>query len=154
MGKSIKFKDKSGYVYPYPYWPVGSIYLSVNSTNPTNYFGGTWVQIAQGRTLIGQGSNAANTTNYWGTYNAGANAFPNGEMGGEPCHTLTTSEMPKHSHNMYPIGSGSGGTLFPPLGAWNGSVGSLNAFTNEVGGGAAHNNMPPYLVVYIWKRTA
>lgn len=122
-------------------FPVNSIYLSVSSTNPTNYFGGTWVQIAQGRTLVGVD-----------TSDSDFNAVK--KTGGEKAHTLTVAEMPKHKHNMLPIASGSGGALFPPLGAWNGSMGSLNAYTTEVGGGGAHNNMPPYFTCYIWLRTA
>ena len=61
-------------------YPVGSIYMSVNSTNPGELFGGTWKQI-QGRFLLGQGSG----------YSAGA-------MGGEASHTLTVAEMPSHYH--------------------------------------------------------
>lgn len=59
-------------------YPVGSIYMSVNSTNPGELFGGTWEQI-QGRFLLGQGSG----------YSVGA-------MGGEANHALSVSELPKN----------------------------------------------------------
>lgn len=54
MSKSIQFKDSENEkIYPHPYYPIGSIFLSVNDTNPSTWFGGTWEQIAQGRTLVG-----------------------------------------------------------------------------------------------------
>ena len=63
-------------------YPVGSIYMSVNSTNPSQLFGGTWEAIAGGRVLIGQNT-----------------SYPAGSTGGEATHTLTTNEMPSHSHS-------------------------------------------------------
>lgn len=135
-------------------YPVGSIYMSVNSTNPGELFGGTWEQI-QGRFLLGQGSG----------YSAGA-------TGGEASHTLSTSEIPAHSHyeNIMVQGYSCWGSYTTSsysvaidytTGDYHGPNKSLhaatvgqNASTNNTGGGSAHNNMPPYLVVYIWKRTA
>ena len=142
-------------------YPVGSIYMSVNSTSPATLFGGTWERIKD-TFLLAAGD----------TYSAGA-------TGGEAEHTLTTSEIPAHTH-----GSKSLTGWFNPL-VWetlksggivkkrsegtalaNKKAGSGSNFgrfdttidaTHEhssVGGGAAHNNMPPYLAVYVWKRTA
>lgn len=123
-------------------YPVGSIYMSVNSTNPTNLFGGTWEQI-QGKFLFGMNSN-----------------YPAGSTGGEITHKLTTDEMPTHAHYMAAGNSGAPDTWTPDAGSylvdsvtddkhtWWAQIGM-----NEAGGGAAHNNMPPYLSVYIWKRT-
>lgn len=79
-------------------YPVGAIYLSVTDANPAALFGGTWERISQGRFLIGAGANAANTTDYWGSYAAGAENFPAGEMGGEVTHTLTVNEMPSNTN--------------------------------------------------------
>lgn len=113
-------------------YPVGSIYMSVNSTSPATLFGGTWQRI-QDRFLIAAGS----------TYKAGG-------TGGEATHKLTVEEMPSHTHAVLADnvpGSSTGvQTLF------SGASGSFG--TSWTGGGSAHNNMPPYLAVYIWKRTA
>ena len=133
-------------------YPVGSIYMNVNSTNPGTLFGGTWEQI-QGRFLLGMSS-----------------SYPAGSQGGEAEHTLSTNEMPSHSHNLSyhetdnnKSWSGNSvtktGTAYPEdlgvnmaLGANWGSLGYL--ILDNTGGNQAHNNMPPYLSVYIWKRTA
>lgn len=124
-------------------YPVGSIYMSVNSTNPQNLFGGTWEQI-QGKFLFGMNS-----------------SYPAGSTGGEITHKLTNAEMPAHAHYMASGNSGAPDTWTPDSGSylvdsvtndkhtWWAQIGM-----NEAGGGAAHNNMPPYLSVYIWKRTA
>lgn len=123
-------------------YPVGSIYMSVNSANPQTLFGGTWVQIKD-RFLLASGT----------TYKAGT-------TGGEATHTLTNSEMPAHAHEMYSANGGGDGTWNPNAGTylvdsvtsdkttWYAQLGMNNA-----GGSGAHNNMPPYLVVYVWKRT-
>lgn len=66
-------------------FPIGAIYLTANNTNPGTFLGGTWAQIAQGRTLIGVGTLGSDT------YTAGAE-------GGEARVTLTTTEMPSHNH--------------------------------------------------------
>ena len=122
-------------------YPVGSIYMNVNSTNPGTLFGGTWEQI-QGRFLLGMSS-----------------SYPAGSQGGEATHTLTVDEMPAHSHAIY---SGYGDVVSNVNDAYRyhtwanndrgWKTGSLG--TNSIGGGKSHNNMPPYLSVYIWKRTA
>lgn len=58
MSKSIQFKDSENEkIYPHPYYPIGSIFLSVNDTNPSTWFGGSWEQIAKGRTLVGVNKN-------------------------------------------------------------------------------------------------
>lgn len=115
-------------------YPVGSIYMSANATNPGNLFGGTWEQI-QGRFLLAAG----------GGYSAG-------ETGGEATHKLMVSEMPAHTH-----GIDYQGIYGATSGVWNGGVaatGSGTVQTKSTGGGGSHNNMPPYIVVYVWKRTA
>lgn len=118
-------------------YPVGSIYMSVSSTSPATLFGGTWAQI-EDTFLLAAGS----------TYSAGTS-------GGEATHTLTVQEMPAHNHSfssnsgkaMGYVGSGSGN-----LGGSGSNCASVDIY--NTGGGEAHNNMPPYLAVYVWKRTA
>ena len=125
-------------------YPVGSIYMNVNSTNPGTLFGGTWEQI-QGKFLLGMSS-----------------SYPAGSQGGEESHTLTEAEIAPHKHAMaYGPDSSAGGTGFPygiAAGSATNSAGGRgygsNLGTFSAGGGQPHNNMPPYLSVYIWKRTA
>lgn len=115
-------------------YPIGSIYMSTNNTSPATLFGGTWEQI-QDRFLLAAGS-----------------SYAAGTTGGEVNHTLTISEMPNHSHYYTHrlVGSGVGER------GWDNEYGGqmYTGTTSAVGGGAAHNNMPPYLAVYMWKRTA
>lgn len=140
-------------------YPVGSIYMSTSNTSPASFLGGTWESI-QGRFLFGAGANSANTTDHYGSMSASAINRSAGELGGETRHTLTVDEIPSHYHqNLY----------------WNGSDISFNSgnqngyyfnwgskqmgdgrylTTGTTGSGGTHNNMPPYLVVYMWKRTA
>ena len=125
-------------------YPVGSIYMSVNSTSPATLFGGTWERIKDAF-LLSAGD----------TYAAGA-------TGGEATHTLTVDELPSHSHvsfshspwNAVP-GTGSD-TNFRPIftGSATGLDWTIAVNSGSTGGGQAHNNLPPYLVVYMWQRTA
>ena len=115
-------------------YPIGSIYMSVNSTNPSQLFGGTWVQIS-GRFLY--------CTN---------NSM---DTGGEATHKLTINEMPSHNHmvDYDQVWDGGGGTL--ALGTTdNGGSWASATWVHNTGGSKAHNNMPPYFTVYCWYRTA
>lgn len=120
-------------------YPVGSIYLSYDANfNPANAFGGSWVRI-QDRFLLAAG-----------------NEYSSGAVGGSATHTLTVNEMPSHNHQaldtnrVVNISSGEGYTV--PVGNTYGNTGRYG--TTSTGGGRAHNNMPPYLVVNVWRRTA
>ncbi len=122
--------------------PVGSIYQSVNDVSPVNLFGGTWERLKD-VFLLAAGD----------TYAAGA-------TGGEAIHVLTKAEMPKHAHTV-PTGSEQSGTatfdqyLVKGTGFYNPNTENLQyAEVAFEGGGTAHNNMPPYIAVYTWKRTA
>ena len=118
-------------------YPVGSIYMSVNSTNPTNIFGGTWEQLKD-RFLLGAG-----------------NTYSNGATGGEATHKLTIQEMPSHQHPVNLTGEQqTGEAVFTWQGGQLTRQYSGNDLARFTGGDQPHNNMPPYLVVYIWKRTA
>lgn len=120
-------------------YPVGSIYMSVNSTSPATLFGGTWSQLKD-RFLLGAGD----------TYTLGW-------TGGEATHTLSVTEIPSHNHPYGVYDASSSAThAINHMAAYCGKVNSTGwgSHTLYTGGGGAHNNMPPYLVVYMWKRTA
>lgn len=115
-------------------YPVGAIYISTVSTSPATLFGfGTWERI-QNRFLLAAGS----------IYSAGS-------TGGAATHTLTVEQIPSHTHGLT---TGAGNIA---AGATNiGRVWGENATTQTTGatgGSKAHNNMPPYLAVYVWERT-
>ena len=135
-------------------YPIGSIYMSVSSTSPATLFGGTWTQLKD-RFLLGAGD-----------------TYSNGNTGGSSTVTLTTAQMPSHSH-----GSGASGYYFStakPLStdsvgrrkmasgtAAYATTASSSAddlgersATGTAGSGSAHNNMPPYIVKYCWERIA
>lgn len=135
-------------------YPVGAIYLSVTDVNPAALFGGAWERISQGRFLIGAGANEANTTNYWGSYAAGSENFPAGEMGGEVRHTLTVDEMPSHTHSERLEWSNTKGWGLTGTGEGANAVVDQGGVTGSTGGGKPFSHMLPYLVVYMWKRTA
>ncbi len=131
-------------------YPVGSIYLSVNAADPSTLFGGTWERLKD-RFLLGAGD----------SYAAGA-------TGGAAKHTLTASELPSHNHQITPIIKNASGdsmttngytivhtsdNLVAPNQTLTAST-LYGGYSGNTGGGQAHNNMPPYLAVYMWKRTA
>lgn len=119
-------------------YPIGSIYFSVNSTSPQQLFGGEWEQIKD-KFLLSAGD----------TYSGGSE-------GGEAAHTLTVDEMPSHTHNLSassvtPGDNVAGGVMISshdlyPYG--------IDRGVHSKGGSQPHNNMPPYIAVYVWKRTA
>lgn len=118
-------------------YPIGSIYMNTNNVNPQSIFGGVWQKI-EGRFLLGS-----------------SNSYTLGLLGGEATHTLTISEMPKHkpsillnTQDSYTFGSAVNWQVVT-----NGRYYADDMFL-EIGGSQPHNNMPPYLVVNIWKRTA
>ncbi len=120
-------------------YPVGSIYMSVSSTSPASLFGGTWEQLKD-RFLLGAGS-----------------TYTNGNTGGSATHKLSVNEIPSHSHPVKERNNGQSVTTTGwSLSIENGKYTSNTAdmYVGNTGGGAAHNNMPPYLVVYMWKRVS
>lgn len=166
-------------------YPVGSVYLSVNGTNPGTLFGGTWQQIKD-RFILSAGD----------TYSGGS-------TGGAATVTLANENLPSHRHTIpalsgtaasksiahsHGVGAGSqfvyapegvsnikyiaggDGWVSPAChshlsfssatttasggGSHDHSVTTTANNTGYVGSGTAHNNMPPYLAVYVWKRTA
>lgn len=171
----IQLKDKNNNnVYPNPF-PVGAIYMSVDSRNPSTIFGGTWTQIKD-RFLLAAGD-----------------TYKSGNTGGSTTHlhstgncTLTVNQIPSHTHSISSSGGHNHNAYFKehriPTANYSGSsdyarkssasydtsgqiTNSNGAHTHtpaNTGGGQAHNHgntgstnhMPPYYVVYIWRRTA
>ena len=141
-------------------YPIGSIYTSVSATNPSTLFGGTWEAIAAGRVLIGAG----------GGYAAG-------QTGGSSTATLSIANMPSHNHGGSTGSVGAGGshthyvtTCSQESGSYLSAICSYGFETEETsaangmpahshtitaqGSGQAFSIQNPYLVVYMWKRTA
>ena len=116
-------------------YPVGAVYISANSTSPASLFGGTWESIG-GRFLLGADA----------TYAAGS-------TGGEETHTLTIDEMPAHRHIIYMKGESNNGDFWGPNAITPQNKTIANS-TDTTGGNHPHNNMPPYLAVYMWKRVS
>ena len=146
-----KYLDITGLTYLWkkiklaPY-PVGSIYTSENSTSPAELFGGTWEQLKD-RFLLATGD----------TYEAGS-------TGGEAEHTLTVDELAYHAHGE--AMQAQNGSIATAVASTQGTTSGVLLKSNEwhtnataiytgwTGGSKAHNNMPPYLAVYMWKRIA
>lgn len=145
-------------------YPVGSIYMSTVSTNPATLFGfGTWEAMPAGRVLLAQGKSS------WGTtYNAGS-------TGGEATHQLTVGEIPSHNHTGSINTAGEhthlyGGAYFgadaynrrdaycpSDSKSWGTSSSGNHSHIvtiNNTGTDTPHNNMQPFIVTYIWRRTA
>jgi len=122
-------------------YPVGSIYINAsNSTNPGTLLGfGTWAAFGAGKVPVGIDSSDSD--------------FDTAEeTGGSKTHTLSVSELPAHTHTVETkVSSGINGTF--PLGS-SGSTSQGTRATSSTGSGAAHNILQPYIVVYMWKRTA
>jgi hypothetical protein len=124
------------------YWktvfPIGYTFITTDSNfDPNTSFGGTWVRI-QDRFLLASGD-----------------TYTNGTTGGEATHTLTIDEMPSHTHEPISLAYGNPNTAPQGLSyAENGVGKQTKGWISSAGGSQPHNNMPPYLAVMIWKRTA
>jgi hypothetical protein len=137
MEKSDTSLDNKIKSYWKTIYPVGSIYVSVSSNSPAELFGGKWTQIKD-TFLLASGS----------TYAAGS-------TGGEATHQLTEDEMPKHRHNCsYDQYVSTGTNTAYVHDNVNQKYKTLTYTTDYAGGDKAHNNMPPYLAVYVWKRVS
>ena len=139
-------------------YPVGSIYMSVSNTSPASLFGGTWERINSCFLLASGEAHDEEGNHYF---------YEVGDTGGEINHKLTINEMPNHRHssdsymNGYPVNVVSPNDYCTWVNRFNSSANApaqgetgITIKTSYVGGGLSHNNMPPYLVVNMWKRTA
>lgn len=138
-------------------YPVGSIYLSLNTTNPSTFLGGAW-ELIKDTFLIGAG----NSYQLGSTGGSSAHKHTTGD------HTLTINEMPSHNHKYFrqralssePSATPDAGTIYASSNAI--ADYKTEVYTYDTGGSKAHNhgdtssvsNIPPYIAVYIWKRTA
>lgn len=162
-------------------YPVGAIYTSTVSTSPSTLFGGTWEAFGQGRVLIGAGT-GTDKNNTQKTFAVGE-TDATGEYGHTlitdemPSHTHsvngdTDSANATHSHTINFLGTreanmGSGAKCYVRNSQDGGSgftmqsnsddathSHGINLTSGSTGGGQSHNNIQPYVVVYMWKRTA
>lgn len=122
------------------FYPVGSIYYSTKDISPASSIGGTWTAIKD-KFLIGA-----------------SDTYDSLSTGGEARHTLSTTEIPSHSHSTAMCWMGNGNSSVSG-GRWvYRDSGTTTAqptwYTGGAGGGQSHNNLPPYIAVYIWYRTA
>jgi hypothetical protein len=139
-------------------YPVGSIYISVNNTNPGTYLTGTtWAVWGSGRVLVGvdTGQTEFNTVE---------------KTGGEKTHALTVNEMPSHNHGITDPGHShslngnnydrdGGGVTWTDTVDMNRNEGGVNTSTTGIsirntGGNSSHNNIQPYITCYMFKRTS
>lgn len=141
----LKVVEKDGYKYAVPYFPIGYIYISVSNENPTNHFGGTWVSFGAGKVLVGVDTSQTE-------FNTVENT------GGEKTHQLTVSELPSHHH-------WSGDDAVGLFQGWGdkSADGWVNAAREGTGGNwgtgytgenQPHNNLQPYITVYMFKKIA
>lgn len=132
---NIQLKDsENNKIYPLAYYPIGAVYMSDNPKSPAEMFGGTWLQIIDNFLY--------------------ANTVSSDISQGETTHVLTVDEMPSHNHSMWikeATSSTSRANLFDGYQTVNADKYSDMTFPST-GGGEAHENMPPYLAVYMWRR--
>jgi hypothetical protein len=136
----------SGSGDPLDAYPVGAVYISVVSTSPATLFGGTWSAFGAGRVIVG--------------INAGDADFDTvEETGGAKTHTLTAAQsgVPAHTH---PLSGGSSDDTSAPFTGPDASTSTATAFGGGIGNSTpanaaeAHPIVQPYIVCYMWKRTA
>lgn len=123
-------------------YPVGSVYINAAvSTNPATLLGfGTWTAFGTGQVLVG--------------VDAGQTEFtPLGKTGGEKTHQLTTAELASHSHSINGQNLGGSGIVLAIGGNPAGGSGTATS-SGSAGSDTAHNNLQPYITVYMWQRTA
>ena len=143
MSKGIVFRNhQNEKIYPCPFYPIGSVYISFSATDPSTYFGGSWERI-KGRFLLSADDGSYNVNN----------------TGGEATHTLTINEMPSHGHSLtkhvpygVPYNNTSGASANAGGGGFYGETYNPPWTVNNTGGSQPPNNMPPYIVVYMWRR--
>ena len=119
-------------------YPVGSVYISREATDPATLFGGTWERLKDRFILAAGDTYAAGTT------------------GGEAAHKLTLEEIPEHNPAIKETNSNGtiNGWCLQSVSNQKSAYSAHDGYVQKYGGGQAHNNMPPYTAFYIWIRTA
>lgn len=151
------YNEIINYTADFKGYPIGSIYLSWDNTNPQSFMGGTWVRMAEGRGLFGIG------------YSTGKDGYK-GQVGeheefGSWKHTITTDEMPSHSHNLAHMeavreaggyGLTTGAVGFVDRGIVQGDYYNSKRYstTTATGSGNSFYTVSPYIGIYVWRRTA
>jgi microcystin-dependent protein len=165
-------------------WPVNSVFLGYTSTSPATLLGGgTWVQIAQGQMLVGQNPADVDFDTVGDTGGEKSHVLTNTELPTHQHNAVTpdgtllaNTSGAGHNHNMgfqyaqtttatgsaYRVtdiqnAAGGGGTAGTAVVSSSGSSHQHDVqghTASSAGGGLGHNNMPPYLTVYMWRRTA
>jgi hypothetical protein len=127
-------------------YPVGSIYTSVVATNPATLLGvGTWTAFGEGKVMVGIDSG---DTDFDTVLETGGSKTDS--------HTLTVAEIPSHDHDLYTRGSGADSITSVSAATQAGPINTDTNSVRPVGGGGAHTHdiVQPYIVVYMWRRTA
>lgn len=129
------------------FYPVGSLYITLNPGNPSLYFGfGTWVAYGTGYALVSAGT---------GTDGLGVSQnFPANTVVGEYRHTLTTGEIPAHQHGMTNNLNNNNTAVQAGGGVAVAASAENSGATDFAGGSGSHNNIQPSIGVYVWVRTA
>lgn len=146
MSKAIQLHNEEENIYPNPHFPIGSIYLSVLDTNPSKWFGGTWEQIAKGRTLVGVDTS---DTDFNAVKKTGGSKYLQKHNHGEYLNNNWGGRTP------YVI-SGGGGTSQSGFYVNTSNVSQGTEPQNLTGDSGTGNsgNLQPYFTCYIWCRTA
>lgn len=156
-------------------YPVGAVYTSVIATSPATLFGGTWARIGQGRVLVGQDVSQTEFDTAEETGGAKTHAITSAEMPGhthavDHDHPAVTSDPGgNHTHILErktAAGTSTGVVRGGTTASADGTTAAVTDHTHGVnvpaftgasgstGSGTAMSLLPPYLVVYLWKRTA
>lgn len=139
MNKGVQLKDDTGNIYPCPYYPVGSIYISVMNTNPSAFFGGEWERFANGRVLVGVDENQSEF------------ATVNKTGGNKNLQSHNHKYFRQKALNAEPGATPDNGTIYA-------SSQAIPDFKTEVytynAGSGNSGNLQPYIAVYMWRRVS